>query len=75
MAPVAGNPLRIAALLIGVNADPLVTPWASLATLLWHDRLKALDVTISWRRYCLLGPVAAPVTVAAATLALSLAHP
>ena len=75
MAPVAGNPLRIAALLIGVNADPLVTPWASLATLLWHDRLKALDVTISWRRYCLLGPVAAPVTVATATLALSLAHP
>lgn len=73
--PVAGNPLRIAALLIGVNAGPLVTPWASLATLLWHDRLKALDVTISWRRYCLLGLVAAPVTVAAATLALALVHP
>jgi arsenical pump membrane protein len=73
--PVAGNPLRIAALLIGVNAGPLVTPWASLATLLWHDRLKALDVTISWPRYCLLGLVAAPVTVAAATLALAMVHP
>jgi Na+/H+ antiporter NhaD/arsenite permease-like protein len=73
--PVAGNPLRIAALLIGVNAGPLITPWASLATLLWHDRLKALGVTISWRRYCLLGLVAAPLTVAAATLALALVHP
>lgn len=73
--PVAGSPLRIAALLVGVNAGPLIAPWASLATLLWHDRLKALGVTISWGRYCLLGLVAAPVTVGAATLGLALLHP
>ncbi|MBU1588699.1 MAG: arsenic transporter, partial [Actinobacteria bacterium] len=41
---IADSPVRIAAVLIGVNAGCLITPWASLATLLWHDRLKALDV-------------------------------
>jgi len=73
--PVAGGPLRIAALLIGVNAGPLITPWASLATLLWHDRLRSLGVGISWRRYVLLGLIAAPLTVATATLALALVPP
>jgi Na+/H+ antiporter NhaD/arsenite permease-like protein len=71
--PVANSPVRLIALLIGVNVGPLISPWASLATLLWHERLKALDVEISWRRYMLLGLIAAPVTVAAASLALSLA--
>ena len=70
--PLADSPARIAALLIGVNAGPLLTPWASLAVLLWHDRLRALGVELPWRRYMLLGVVAAPLTVAAATLALSL---
>ena len=68
--PLADSPLRIAALLIGVNAGPLVTPWASLAVLLWHDRLRALGVELSWGRYILLGSVAAPATVLLATLAL-----
>jgi arsenical pump membrane protein len=72
--PVAGDPVRLAALLIGVNAGPLITPWASLATLLWHERLSALDVTISWRRYMLLGLLAAPLTVVLATLGLALTH-
>ena len=70
--PVANDRARLAALLIGVNAGPLITPWASLATLLWHERLKALDVEISWRRYMLLGLVAAPLTVGLATLGLAL---
>ena len=73
--PVAGSPVRIAALLIGVNVGPLITPWASLATLLWHERLVSMGVEISWRRYALLGLVVAPVTVAAATLGLALLHP
>ncbi|MFX6225980.1 hypothetical protein ABTF68_21110, partial [Acinetobacter baumannii] len=30
MESVAGSPVRLAALLIGVNAGPIVTPWASL---------------------------------------------
>ena len=70
--PVAGDPVRLVALLIGVNVGSLITPWASLATLLWHERLKALDVEISWGRYALLGVIAAPVTVALATLGLAL---
>jgi Na+/H+ antiporter NhaD/arsenite permease-like protein len=69
--PVAASPERIAALLIGVNAGPLITPWASLATLLWHQRLVALGVDLRWSRYMLLGLAVAPVTVALATLSLA----
>lgn len=70
--PVAGDPARIAALLIGVNAGPLITPWASLATLLWHERLVGLEVRVSWGRYALLGLVVVPITLVAAVAALSL---
>ncbi|MCR2818698.1 SLC13 family permease [Microbacterium sp. zg.Y1090] len=69
--PVADSPVRLAALLIGVNAGPLITPWASLATLLWHDRLRAVGVDVPWRRYVLLGLVAAPLIVALAVLPLA----
>ncbi len=66
----AGSPLRIAALLIGVNAGPLITPWASLATLLWGHRLRSLEVEISWWKFAGLGLIVVPLTVGAATLAL-----
>lgn len=69
--PTTGTPVRVAALLIGVNAGSLITPWASLATLLWHQRLVAHGIELRWRRYLLLGAVVAPVTVVAATLALA----
>jgi arsenical pump membrane protein len=69
--PVAESPARIAALLVGVNAGPLITPWASLATLLWHQRLVSLNVELRWTRYVLLGLVVAPLTVGLATLALA----
>jgi Na+/H+ antiporter NhaD/arsenite permease-like protein len=68
----AGEPLRYAALLIGVNAGCLITPWASLATLLWHARLRAEGVELSWGRYMLLGCIVAPLTVVAGVLALAL---
>lgn len=71
--PTAGSPLRLIALLIGVNVGPLITPWASLATLLWHQRLTQLEVDISWLRYAALGLIAAPLTVAIAVLALAFA--
>ena len=66
----AGSPLRIAALLIGVNAGPLITPWASLATLLWGERLRMLGVEISWWRFAGLGLVVVPLTVGLGVLAL-----
>ncbi|MCS5717463.1 SLC13 family permease [Herbiconiux sp. CPCC 205763] len=69
--PQAGDRLRLVALLIGVNLGPLVTPWASLATLLWHQRLTALGVTISWPKFMGLGLIAVVVIVPAATVALA----
>ena len=66
----ADSPLRLLALLIGMNAGPLITPWASLATLLWHSRLVSLGVELSWTRYALLGLVVAPLVVVGAVLTL-----
>ncbi|QDY91762.1 arsenic transporter [Arthrobacter sp. UKPF54-2] len=71
--PVGGSPVRLAALLIGVNLGPLVTPWASLATLLWHERLRALNVEVRWGGFALAGLVAVVLTVPAAVTALWLA--
>lgn len=68
----AESPVRLAALLIGVNAGPLITPWASLATLLWHQRLDALGVDVPWRRYILLGLVGAPIIVGLSVIPLAL---
>ncbi|PYY32049.1 MULTISPECIES: SLC13 family permease [unclassified Curtobacterium] len=71
--PAAGHEaLRYAALLVGVNAGCLVTPWASLATLLWHARLTAEGIHLSWGRYLALGCVVAPLTVVAGVFALAI---
>ncbi|WP_243227911.1 SLC13 family permease [Microbacterium sp. CIAB417] len=67
---VATSPIHLAALLIGVNAGPLVTPWASLATLLWHERLRSEGIEVSWGRFILWGALAAPLVVGLATLPL-----
>lgn len=69
--PLAGTPARMAALLIGVNAGPIITPWASLATLLWHDRLVRMNVLITWKGYALFGLIVAPLTVLAAVTVLA----
>ena len=70
--PLAGSAHRLVAVLIGVNLGPLVTPWASLATLLWLDRCKARGVTISLPRFALLGLVGVLVCVPLAVAALQL---
>jgi len=56
-----------------VNLGPIVSPWASLATLLWHSRLKAIDISVSWRGYALAGAALLIVVVPGAVLALWLA--
>src|SRR5699024_2554404 len=61
--PMVSSPASYIALLIGVNAAPIITPWASLATLLWHDQLRRANVTISWKSFILLGIILAPVVV------------
>ena len=68
---VAGSPARLAALLVGVNAGPIVTPWASLATLLWHDRLVAAGVEVKWSRFIVLGAVIAPLILLLGVLPLA----
>lgn len=68
--PVGTSSVRLAALLIGVNLGPLITPWASLATLLWYQKVAALGVKVSWLRFALAGVVVVLLTVPLATFAL-----
>jgi arsenical pump membrane protein len=67
---VAGDPAHLAALLLGVNAGPLITPWASLATLLWAGRCRAAGVRVDWRTFALRGLLLVPVLLVASTAAL-----
>ncbi|MHA7208831.1 SLC13 family permease [Arthrobacter sp. MDT1-65] len=68
--PAAGSPLRLAALLIGVNLAPLVTPWGSLATLLWAERLRSLGITIRWVPFAVAGLLVTAVMLPAAVVVL-----
>lgn len=67
------SPHRLMALLIGVNAGPLITPWASLATLLWLQRCRAAKVAVRKRTLAAQGAACALVSVGLAVLALVLA--
>lgn len=68
--PTATSPALLAALLVGVNAGPVITPWGSLATLLWHHRLRTAGVHVSWRSFILWGLLLGPVSVALAVIPL-----
>ncbi len=67
--PGAQGEVQLMALLVGVGAAPLLTPWASLATLLWADRCRAYGAEVVWREVlgkgALLSVVVLPVSVAA----------
>ncbi len=67
------DPRRLMALLIGVNVGPLVTIWASLATILWRERCRRAGVAISAWRFAWQGAVCAVAATIAAVLALKLA--
>lgn len=61
-----GDPVRLMALLIGVGVAPIVTIWASLATVLWRERCVRVGVRVSARRFAAEGLVlAVPATVVA----------
>jgi arsenical pump membrane protein len=66
----AAGPLAVLATLIGVNVGPNLSYAASLATLLWRRVLAEHGLTPSWRRFTLLGLLAVPAAVGAATVAL-----
>ena len=68
--PAAAAGRETLALLVGVNVGPLVTPWASLATLLWFDQLARRGEPVPWRAFALPGLVLAPVAVTLCTLAV-----
>lgn len=71
--PAAGGPERLMALLVGTNAGPLVTLWASLATILWRDRCRARGLEVPWTTLARHGLVLAPLVVILPVLALSAA--
>jgi len=54
-------------LLLGVNLGPLITPWGSLATLLWADRCRARGVHVGWWRFALAGVLLVPLLLVATT--------
>lgn len=66
----AQDPGRLMALLVGVNVAPLVTPWASLATLLWAQRCRARGISISAKSLALQGIACAVVSAGLALTAL-----
>lgn len=67
-----GNHDQLLALLIGTNVGPVVTPWASLATLLWYERCRAYGVRVPMRRLMGTGAVLAVGAMAASVTALAL---
>lgn len=68
----ADAPARLMAVLIGVNVGPLVTVWASLATLLWRQRCRAARLTVPTAYLAREGLLCALVAGAAALGALLL---
>jgi arsenical pump membrane protein len=67
-----GNHDQLLGLLIGTNVGPVITPWASLATLLWHERCLAFGVAVGFRRFMLTGLVLAVTALGCAVTVLAL---
>jgi arsenical pump membrane protein len=66
------NHNQLLALLAGTNVGPVITPWASLATLLWYERCHANGVDIPVARFALTGAVLAGCALAATVAVLAL---
>ena len=70
--PVAADaPARPVALLVGVNTGPLLTLWASLATLLWRERRRSAGLDVSGWRFAARGMVLVPLVLVAGCAALA----
>ncbi|WP_270887754.1 SLC13 family permease [Pedococcus sp. 5OH_020] len=66
------SPHRLMALLVGVDVAPLVTPWASLATVLWAQRCRARGVSVPMRTLVVQGAACAAVSAGLAWAGLLL---
>lgn len=51
----AANHDQLLALLIGTNVGPVITPWASLATLLWFEWCRRREVRVPLVKFMLTG--------------------
>ena len=67
----AGHTGQLLGLLVGVNLGPLVTPWASLATLIWFDTVRRQGVTVPVRRFVVTSTLTAVVTLTVALAVLA----
>jgi arsenical pump membrane protein len=72
--PLADSVSRVSALLVGVNAGPLITPWASLATILWAARCRSAGVRVHWGTFAVRGLVLVPLLLIGCTAATVLVH-
>lgn len=70
----AGDPLRLAALLVGTGAGPLLTPWGSLATVLWWHRCSQVMLDVPAWTIVRQGLLLAPPVVVLSVLALVATH-
>jgi Na+/H+ antiporter NhaD/arsenite permease-like protein len=68
------NHEQLLALLIGTNVGPIITPWASLATLLWYERCRSYDAVVPLRTFMLTGAGLALCCLAATVTALLLSQ-
>ncbi|GAA4529667.1 ArsB/NhaD family transporter [Nonomuraea ferruginea] len=65
-----GDRGQLFALLVGTNVGPVITPWASLATLLWFESCRRHGLRVPMRRFLLTGAGLAVVGLVTTTWAL-----
>lgn len=70
--PFAQGPDGIVGLLVGVNAGALLTPWGSLATILWLQICRRRLVAVSARRLFASGLVLVPLALVPTAAVLTL---
>ncbi len=63
------------ALLVGVNAGSVITPWASLATVIWFERCHAHGLRVDLRTFAFTGTVVSALAVVTTTGALIVTAP
>jgi Na+/H+ antiporter NhaD/arsenite permease-like protein len=68
----AAHHTPLSSLLIGVNLGAVITPWGSLATLLWFEWCRRWEVRVPLRKFVITGAGLAATGIAAAVAALLL---